>query len=137
MDATKRAIFLRKIHLFHDLTDDQLLQIGERFSEQSYDTGAMILEQGAQADSFYIIYSGRVRVYRRREGREQELAVLVSGDYFGEMEVLGPRGTRSASISALEPTLTLRMTNKDFAEVVKAFPDIKPTLEIVIASRKL
>jgi len=137
MDATKRTIFLRKIHLFHGFTDDQLLQLGERFTEQSFDTGEMILEQGSPADSIFFIYSGRVRVYRLREGREQELAVLVSGDYFGEMEVLGPRGTRSASISALEPTLTLRMTNKDFAEVVKAFPDIKPTLEIVIASRKL
>jgi CRP-like cAMP-binding protein len=137
MDATQRTIFLRKIHLFHGFTDDQLLQVGERFTEQSFDAGEIILEQGAPADSIYIIYSGRVRVYRQREGREQELAVLVSGDYFGEMEVLGPRGTRSATIAALEPTLTLRMTNKDFAEVVKTFPDIKPTLEIVIASRKL
>jgi len=137
MDATKRTIFLRKIHLFHDLNDDQLLQLGEKFSEVSFDAGEIILEQGAVADSFYLIYSGKVRVYRRRDGHEQELATLVSGDYFGEMEILGPRGIRSASISALESTLTLRISSNEFAEVLKTHPNIKPNIEIAIASRKL
>jgi CRP-like cAMP-binding protein len=137
MDATRRAIFLRKIHLFHDLTDDQLMQIAVRFSEQSFEAGELILEQGGQADSIYFIYSGKVRVYRIRERREQDLAVLVPGDYFGEMEILEARGSRSANVSALEPTSTLRLTNNEFAEILKAFPHIKPTLEIVIASRRL
>lgn len=137
MDATKRAIFLRKVHLFHDLNDDQLLQLGEQFSEVSFDAGEVILEQGAPADSFYLIFSGKVRVYRQRDGRVQELATLVSGDYFGEMEILGPRGVRSASISALESTLTLRISSNEFAEILKTYPNIKPNIEIAIASRKL
>jgi hypothetical protein len=137
MDATKRAIFLRKIHLFRDLNDDQLLQIGEKFSEESFDAGKVILEQGTQADSFYLIYSGRVRVYRKREGRIQELATLVSGDYFGEMEILGPRGPRTASVSALEDVLLLSISGQGFAEILKTYPNIKPNIEIAIASRKL
>ena len=137
MDATKRAIFLRKIHLFRDLNDDQLLQVGEMFSEVTFDAGKVILDQGTQADSFYLIYSGSVHVYRRHDGREQELATLVSGDYFGEMEILGQRGARSASISALESTLTLRLTRDQFAEILKTYPNIKPNIEIAIASRKL
>jgi CRP-like cAMP-binding protein len=137
MDATKRAVFLRKIHLFHDLKDDQLLQVAEKFSEESFETGEVILKQGALADSFYLIYSGKVRVYRRREGREQELATLVSGDYFGEMEILGQRGSRSASISASEPTLVLSISSSEFGEILKTYPNIKPNIEIAIASRKL
>jgi uncharacterized membrane protein YdbT with pleckstrin-like domain len=137
MDATQRVIFLRKIHLFRDMKDEQLLQIAERFTEESFEPGELILEQGAKAGSIYFITSGKVRVFRQREGREQELAVLVPGDYFGEMEVLEPRGARTASVAALEPTQVLQMNSKDFAEVVKAFPNIKPTLELVIASRKL
>ena len=101
MDTTKRALFLKKIHLFHDLNDDQLVEIAGKFSEVSFDTGEVILEQGTFGDSFYLIYSGKVRVYRQYEGRKQELATLVSGDYFGEMEILGKRGARSASISCL------------------------------------
>jgi len=137
MDDTKCALFLRKIHLFHDLKDDQLLQIGRNFSETTFDPDAVILEQGAVADSFYLIYSGSVRVYRRREGREQELATLVSGDYFGEMEIFEQRGARTASVSALEPTLVLYISKDDFSDILKTFPNIKPNIEIAIASRKL
>jgi hypothetical protein len=137
MDATKRAIFLRKIHLFRALTEDQLLQVGELFSENSHDAGEVILEQGAQADSFFLIYSGKVRVYRKREGRVQDLATLVSGDYFGEMEILGPRGPRTASVAALEPVLLLSISGKDFSEILKTYPNIKPNIEIAIESRKL
>jgi CRP-like cAMP-binding protein len=137
MDATKRAIFLRKIHLFHDLNDDQLLEVAEKFSEATFNADEVILEQGTLADSFYLIYSGKVRVYRRRDGRVQELATLVSGDYFGEMEILGQRGARSASVSALETTLVLFITSDTFAEILKAYPNIKPNIEISISSRKL
>jgi len=137
MDVTKRAVFLRKIHLFHDLKDDQLLQIAEKFSEKSFDADVLILEQGAPVDRFYLIYSGKVRVHRRREGRDQELATLVSGDYFGEMEIFGKSGTRSASVSALEPTLVLHISSDEFTEILKAHPNIKPNIEVAITSRKL
>jgi len=137
MDATKRALFLKKIHLFRELNDNQLLQIAEKFSEESYDTGDVILEQGKLADSFYLVYSGKVRVYRMREGKEHELATLVSGDYFGEMEIIGKRGPRSASISALEATTVLRLKGDDLSDILKMFPVIKPNIEISIASRKL
>jgi CRP-like cAMP-binding protein len=137
MDATKRTLFLQKIHLFHDLKDEQLIQAGEKFTEKFYDAGEIILEQGATADNFYLLYSGKVRVYRRRDGREEELATLVSGDYFGEMEIFGKRGSRSASISALESVTVLRISNDDFSELLKTYPHIKPNIEIIISSRKL
>ena len=137
MDETKRTLFLQKIHLFHDLKDEQLLQVGEKFSEVSYDADQVILEQGVLADSFFLLYSGKVRVYRQHDGREEELATLVSGDYFGEMEIFGKRGPRSASISTLEPVTVLRISSQEFSEIIKTYPDIKPNIEIAIASRKL
>jgi CRP-like cAMP-binding protein/uncharacterized membrane protein YdbT with pleckstrin-like domain len=136
MEATQCALFLRKIHLFHDLKDEQLLKVAEKFTEKSFDTGELILEQGKPADSFYIIFSGRVRVFRRREGREQELATLVKGDYVGEMELFSHHG-RSANVAALEPSLLLMMSKRDFETLLKQFPSLKPNLEVSIQSRKL
>ncbi|GAB4503104.1 MAG: hypothetical protein Fur0043_00960 [Anaerolineales bacterium] len=136
MEATQCAAFLRKIHLFHDLKDEQLLKVAEKFTEASFDSGELILEQGKPADSFYIIYSGKVRVFRRREGREQELATLVRGDYVGEMELFSQRG-RSANVAALEPSLLLRLSKQDFEALLKQYPSLKPNLEISIESRKL
>ncbi len=137
MDATKRTLFLRKIHLFHDLTDDQLLQVGERFVDESFDAGAVILTQGEPADSFYLLYSGKVLVHRRREGGEQPLATLVAGDYFGEMEIFGQRGARNASVTAVEPTLVLRISSKEFVEILNTYPTVKTSVELAITSRRL
>lgn len=136
MDANKCALFLRKIHLFHGLTDDQLLKITEKATEESFDTGGTILEQGVVGDGFYLIYSGKVRVFRRRNGREKELATLVAGDYIGEMELFSGRG-HSATVAAVEPTLLLWFSKQDFEEILKAYPTIEPNLKVSIACRKL
>lgn len=129
-------LFLRKIHLFHDLKDDQLSSVAEKFEEVSFDAGKVILAQGTIPDSFYVIFSGKVRVFRVREGNEQELAVMVPGDYFGEMELLSPQG-RSANVVAVEPTVLLRLSKAAFEELLSRFSSLKPNLELSIQSRKL
>ena len=80
MDTAKSTLFLRKIHLFYNLTDDQLLQCGEKFSEDSFDAGQVILEQDVLADSFYLLYNGKVRVYRRRDGREEIVLLSIASN---------------------------------------------------------
>lgn len=136
IDTSKRILFLRKIHLFRDLMDDDLLHVAEKFSEETFEAGGAILEQGSSADSFYIIYSGKVRVFLRREGREQDLAVMVPGDYVGEMELFSHRG-RTANVVAMEPTILLRLSRATFEEFLKSYPSLKPNLELSIKSRKL
>jgi CRP-like cAMP-binding protein len=136
MEASERAVFLRKIHLFHDLTDDQLVEIAEKITEVSFDTDGVILEQGDVGDSFYLIYSGKVRVFRQRDGRKQELATLVSGDYVGEMELFTGRG-RSATVTAMEPATLFRLSKEEFHEILEAHPGVKLELDIAIESRKL
>ena len=131
MDATKRVLFLKKIHLFRELNDNQLLEVAEKFSEESFDVGDVILEQGVLADSFYLIYSGKVRVYRRRDRQEQKLATLVGGDYFGEMEILGKRGPRSASVSAVEATIVLSLSGDDFSEILKEFLELVKIIKVL------
>lgn len=136
MEPTRCALFLRNIHLFHDLKDEQLLKVAEKFSEASFDADEFILRQGTAADSFYIIYSGKVRVFRSRDGREQELAALVAGDYVGEMELFSHHG-RSANVTALTPSLLLRLSKKDFEEILKQYPSVRPNLDVSVESRKL
>ncbi|GAB4422063.1 MAG: hypothetical protein Kow002_11280 [Anaerolineales bacterium] len=136
IETGKRVAFLKSIHLFHDFKDDELLEVADLFEEVSYEEGEIIIEQGSTADSFYIIYSGKVRVVRVREAREQELAVMVDHDYFGEMELNASR-IRSASVIASEPTTVLRLSIENYQKVLKTYPTFKPNVEISIASRKL
>jgi len=136
MEVNQRAQFLRKIHLFHDLTDEQLPAVAEKLTEVSFAGGATVFEQGSEADSFYLIYSGKVRVVRKKDGKEEELANLVPDDYFGEMALISSQ-PRSATVEAMQDSLCLRLSKIDFQELIKSFPSIMPNLEIAIASRKL
>lgn len=136
MDANERALFLRKRHLFRELNDEQLLDIAEKLSEESFDTDEEVIKQGAVGDSFYLLVSGKVRVVQQGDGRQKELVTLVRGDYFGEMELFTGSG-RLASVVAADPVLLLRFSKTDFEEILITYPSVKLALDVSIASRKL
>jgi hypothetical protein len=136
MEASTIALFLQKIHLFHELTDDQLIEIAEKITEVSVEKDEVILEQGDEGNEFYLIYSGKVRMFRQFGGQVHDLATLVSGDYFGETELFTGQGNL-ATVTATEATRLLRLSKEDFDEILKAYPSIKFTLDLAVASRKL
>ncbi|MEW6031026.1 MAG: cyclic nucleotide-binding domain-containing protein [Chloroflexota bacterium] len=131
-----RAAFFQKIHLFHDLTEDDLTRMAEIVDEKTYEAGEVIIEQGSRGESFYLIHSGRVKVTRRTDKGEVELAVLVRNDYFGEEEILSNR-PRTASITAISPTRVFILTREDFAELIKRAPQLKPNFDVTVSSHRL
>ena len=61
----------------------------------------IVVSEGDTSDAFYVILSGRVRIYVSDEqGREMVLGEQGPGDFFGEIALDG--GPRSASIATLE-----------------------------------
>ncbi len=67
-----------------------------------YREGARIFSEGDRGDGMYVILTGRVRIFRSKEGHETTLAVLGHGDFFGEMALFDHR-PRSASVEAVTP----------------------------------
>jgi CRP/FNR family cyclic AMP-dependent transcriptional regulator len=62
---------------------------------------AIIVTEGDDTDSLYIVLSGKARVFVSDDkGREVQLNQLGGGEYFGEVTLDG--GPRSASVMALE-----------------------------------
>jgi ABC-type lipoprotein export system ATPase subunit len=86
------------------LTREQLLQATHVAQTKKYDAGTMILEEGTNADSFYIVTKGTVEVILPRVNQSDVVAVqLGPGKYFGEMEFFHEKKHR-ASIRASEHT---------------------------------
>ncbi len=62
---------------------------------------AIMVSEGDETDSLYVMLSGKARVYVADDkGREVQLNQLGPGEYFGEVTLDG--GPRSASVMALE-----------------------------------
>ena len=85
IELPARIAFLKKIHLFHGLEEDEYAAIAEEMQEEAVAKGGVVFQQGKKADSFYLIYGGSVRIVRRQNNKEIQLARLVREDYFGEM----------------------------------------------------
>ncbi|HSL45815.1 MAG TPA: cyclic nucleotide-binding domain-containing protein [Anaerolineales bacterium] len=131
-----RLAFLHRIHLFHDLTDDQLNLIAEKLDEKSYAAGSVIFEQNKKPESFFLIYEGTVRITRRQERKEIQLALLVKDDYFGEMGLIAKR-PRSGTAVAITDAALLVMSRDDFEKFYKNIPQLRLNFDLSIKSRQL
>src|SRR6266498_3512713 len=136
IELPARIAFLKKIHLFQGLEDDELAAIAGELDEVPYPAGSVIFPQEGRADNFYLIYGGSVLIVRKQQGKEFELARLVKEDYFGEMALIAKR-KRSATVTALADTSLLVLSRDNFEKLYKQKPRLKLNLEVAIRSRQL
>src|SRR5512142_2815752 len=84
------------------LTQDQLLQATRNAKCLTFEPGTMILSEGTNADSFYIVSKGTVEVIMPRENQSDVVALqLGPGKIFGERAFFQDR-RRWASVRASE-----------------------------------
>lgn len=74
---------------------------------QTYSPGERIIKKGDPAERAYLILSGKVRVYMRNNDKVVDLAVLETGEIFGETAIF-EAGEYGANVDALEEA-TLRI----------------------------
>ena len=126
---------LRRIPIFYRIDDENLRAISQIVSKKIYDKEEMILFEEESGNNLYLINSGRVKVTRiNSDGDEVILTILGEGEFFGEMAILGST-TRSANVTTLEKSEILKLTRKDFLELIKEHPDISIYLLEEMANR--
>ncbi|HET9909720.1 MAG TPA: cyclic nucleotide-binding domain-containing protein [Anaerolineales bacterium] len=136
IEIPARIAFLKKIHPFYGLEDDDYERIANELDEMQVPKDGVVYEQGGKADSFYLIYGGSVRIVRRHNNKEIQLAILVKNDYFGEMALVEHR-LHSGTVTAMADTSLLVLSRKDFEKLYKTDPQLKLNLEVAIKSRQL
>lgn len=84
----------------------------------------VIFHQGDSAQTFYIIHTGKVRVFRKGDaGPDIDLAHMGPGECFGVMSLLtGNR--RMRSVETLEDTDLLIIEKQDFDRIIKENPHL-------------
>jgi NADH dehydrogenase len=86
-----------------------------------FSAGQTIIRQGEPGSRFYMINSGKVEVVRRSGTREEILATLGPGRFFGEVALLQGCG-RTATVRTAEDTTVLSIARKDFTALVQHLP---------------
>jgi CRP-like cAMP-binding protein len=136
IDIPARIAFLKKIHLFFGLEDDEYEAIAEKLEELPVVNGGVVFEQESKSESFYMIFRGSVRIVRKADGKEIVLATLVKNDYFGEMGLIARR-KRSGTVTATSDTTLLFLKRADFEELFNRSHQLRSNMDVAIRSRKL
>jgi len=112
--ANVSTLLLRNVPLFSVLPENQLALLTGVVSRKSFPRGTTIIAAGDVTESLYVVISGRMKVMMSDdEGREVILAMLGTGEYFGEMGLVDD-SPRSASVVALEACELLSLSKRDF-----------------------
>src|SRR5688500_18208670 len=134
---SEAAAALAELPLVTMLPPDVRALVLERFEPGSFSFGTVILREGDAADAFYVLVSGRARVFKRTEsGVEVALGVLRPGDSFGEAALI-TKSVRTASVRASGNCEVLRLDRASFDELVAAHPEIRTFLELQVKQRSL
>ncbi len=123
MAHEENKAFLRRVPLFSSLTEMQLDNVAAGSARRSYPKGRTIVAEGEASQSMYILLAGRAKVQRSdSEGKEVILAVIGSGEFFGEMSLIDD-APRSASVITLEPCEFMAITKDAFKGVLMQSPE--------------
>ncbi len=80
---------LKRINLFENLSEQELEKILKICVKHTFAKGTVIFKEGEPGDRCYIITTGAVRISKFIPNiGEEALAVLKTGDYFGEMALI-------------------------------------------------
>ncbi len=135
-DISARVAFLKQSHLFQGVNDKDLAAVAEIMKENTYSEETLIFSEGTAADSFYIIYKGRVRLTRTQKGRNANVATLFPGDYFGERGLL-KGGIRNATALAEAGTILLILYRSEFKKLLNRMPNLWNNFDLMMDSRQL
>jgi len=114
-----------------------LRALAARGVPHSYRKGTLIIEEGSQGDTLYLLLAGRVKAFSSdARGREIVYGVYGPGDYFGEMSLDG--GLRSANVIADSACTCAVLTRQSLREHIRAEPEFAfELLERVIRRARL
>ena len=115
----EKVLILRSSEIFQNTPESDLVELSAILEEIYLDAGKVLFSKGDVGNSMYFIYSGAIKVH---DG-EHVLAVLGENEVVGELSVLDSE-SRSASATATEDTILLKLEQEAFYEIMLNNADI-------------
>ena len=116
----KEGYLTEPISLFSSLAPEEQALVEQHSRLVGFKRGDIVYEEGAVPDAFYIIISGRFRLFTRARGPEKESTLLFfyRGEHFGETSLLTD-SVHSASVEAKTDAVVLKISAESFQKLLK------------------
>jgi small-conductance mechanosensitive channel/CRP-like cAMP-binding protein len=137
--ATERAdtlALLEQVDFLKPLGASGRAELAERVLRQQFGAGEVILRAGEVGDSFHVVAQGQVSVVARVGEKEQEVAKLKRGEFFGEMSLLTGEPRSATVIAGGDDATLLSMSRAAFGEVLAAHSSVAQDLADILGRRR-
>lgn len=119
---------LEDVAIFSGLSQDDLELLEHHMVTRSFQKNTIIINEGDEASSFFIIIKGAVKVFlSNEEGKEIIINAQGAGDHFGELALLDD-APRSASVITTEKSTIGVIAKEDFHKVLAKNTDLSLNL---------
>ena len=125
-----------ELDLFAPLSEPERARIAEGAMERRYAPGEIVVREGDQTSSMFIVASGRLGVsIHGAAGDTRNLAVLEPGSAFGEISLLTGE-PRTATVRALSETVLVEIEKRTIEPILRLNPSLCGAFDAVIAERR-
>lgn len=131
----KKLEILHATSLFNGLGEEESVVIGRLVIERNFKKGETIFFEGDAADGFYIVGSGKVKVFKMNEsGKEHILHIFGPGEPVGEVPVFSNRPF-PATAEAIVDSRMLFFPRNEFVSLIEKNPAIAMNMLAVLSMR--
>ncbi len=105
--------------LFGQVPPQKIQTLFVKFEEREVKLGENIVKEGESGDSFYVIKQGKAMVTRKQGSKEETLAALTAGNFFGE-DALISDAPRNATVTMTSDGVLMALGADDFRDLLQA-----------------
>lgn len=116
--------------LFSKIPPQKIQTLFVKFDEREVKLGERVVVEGEAGDTFYVIKQGKAMVTRKQGSKEETLAALTSGNFFGE-DALISDAPRNATVTMTSDGVLMALGTEDFRDLLQASVIRKVTEEEV------
>lgn len=121
--------------LFSGLPDAYVEKLAEICEFRQLAKGALIFSEGDEGNGFYLVQSGRVKIYKvSPNGKEQILHIFGRGEPFGEVPVFAGQSFPAHAV-ALEKSRLLFFPRQAFIQLIENYPAMALNMLAVLSRR--
>jgi CRP/FNR family cyclic AMP-dependent transcriptional regulator len=130
----ERIRLLSLVDIFEPLSEEEIEQLNGQLTDVHLEKGEIFYTPLDRSERLFLLWKGRVRIYRTTDGREFTLATVEAGTVFGEM-ALTAQQLQGAYAQAMEPSEISIMRRADLERLMLEKPEVGLQITHLLSER--
>lgn len=133
-ETTERVRLLSLVDIFEPLSEEEIERLNGQLSDVHLEPGEIFYTPQDRSERLFVLWKGRVRIYRTSDGREFTLATVEAGTVFGEM-ALTAQQLQGAYAQAMEASELSVMCREDLERLILDKPEVGLQITHLLSER--